>query len=161
MASVGYKSMIPDPRYYSNGEGQNTCERRIPVGRRNIFLTHSVYKGFPRIHLRLYQNDKFTGKLYPSAKGLALGIDEFYDLKSAVFEMEKYLQPVDDIFNQERMKDFYIDDKMIEDCLKNVAEQADHENLKRKHDAATLQENQANFTETQGVKRQKLYYEHQ
>ena len=160
MASVGYKSMIPDPRYYSNGEGQNTCERRIPVGRRNIFLTHSVYKGFPKIHLRLYQNDKFTGKLYPSTKGIALGQDEFYALKSAVFEMEKYLQPADDVFNQERMKDFYIDDKMIEDCLKNVAEQADHENLKKKHDAATLQENQANFTESQSVKSQKLYYGH-
>ena len=132
------------------------------MGRRNIFLTYSVYKGFPKIHLRLYQNDKFTGKLYPSTKGLALGQEEFNHLKSAVLEMEKYLQPADDVFNQERMKDFYIDDKMIEDCLKNLSPlaEADHENLKRKHDVA-IQENQANFTESQGVKRQNFYYGHQ
>ena len=172
MASGGLKRLTSNA--YGNYDNQHFPEEKLfPIGSRKIFLTYNVYKGYPKIHLRFYQNDKITGKLYPTPRGITLNRSEYEELKTAVGMMDTFLNPTTNFnqydmntrdmylnpannFNESDLNDLFADDKMVEECLKNIAQHAEEQNqdnLKREYDQVAQEE-----FEPTSVKKQKLFY---
>lgn len=60
----------------------------LPLGKRKIFASVTVFEGEVRVHVRKYAPHRITGELCPKKKGIALTSDEWIKLK-------EYIQSLD------------------------------------------------------------------